>query len=321
MPGQISDCPQLRKQTLSFSAWNVKDLVDRILGDKFENQDFIDHLNKFDSIVLSETWTNRSVDVLDYKCISSTEQKRNKGRLSGGVMILYKNQFSSKVVIQKRSKYYIWIQIDKSLLRKTKDLFLCRVYIPPETSIYFFKDLFEELESDIAEFSSKGFIMFLGDLNARTRKLNDYIIPDDNNFVGSVGLENYIIPKNRNNCNNFVNNYGKIFLDICKNHDLHILDGRIMGDSMGNFTDHSSQGVSSIDYIICDQVFFQQINYFIVKSATYLSDHCQIVAWLTLEGMGGGGGGDQSDPLDFFGFKFLFLDRLPKALAQLFFVG
>ena len=34
-----------------------------------------------------------------------------------------------------------------------------------------------------------------------------------------------------------------------------------------------------------------------------------------------GGGGGQSDPhpLDFFGLKFLFLDRLPKALAQLFF--
>ena len=40
---------------------------------------------------------------------------------------------------------------------------------------------------------------------------------------------------------------------------------------------------------------------------------------LTLEGMGGGG--VNLNPLDFFGFKSLFLDRLPKALAQLFFVG
>ena len=70
MPGETSRCPQL---TLSFSAWNVKGLVDRILGDKFEYQDFIDHLNKFDFIILSETWTNRSIDVLDYKRISSTK--------------------------------------------------------------------------------------------------------------------------------------------------------------------------------------------------------------------------------------------------------
>ena len=39
----------------------------------------------------------------------------------------------------------------------------------------------------------------------------------------------------------------------------------------------------------------------------------------TLEGIGGGEGQIDTS-LDFFGFKFLFLDRLPKALVQLFFV-
>ena len=38
---------------------------------------------------------------------------------------------------------------------------------------------------------------------------------------------------------------------------------------------------------------------------------------LTLEGIRGGG--VNLYPLEFFGLKFLFLDRLPKALAQLFF--
>ena len=42
--------------------------------------------------------------------------------------------------------------------------------------------------------------------------------------------------------------------------------------------------------------------------------------FLALEGMNGGGGVNLTHPLDFFGFKVLFLDRLPKALAQLFFV-
>ena len=56
--------------------------------------------------------------------------------------------------------------------------------------------------------------------------------------------------------------------------------------------------------------------------------------YLTLEGMGGGGGGrgeggkggkggreGRGEGVNYiFGFKFFFLDRLPKALAQLFFV-
>ena len=41
---------------------------------------------------------------------------------------------------------------------------------------------------------------------------------------------------------------------------------------------------------------------------------------LTLEALKGGGGGQVDSPLDFFGFKFLLLDRLSKALAQLFLV-
>ena len=41
---------------------------------------------------------------------------------------------------------------------------------------------------------------------------------------------------------------------------------------------------------------------------------------LTLEALGGGGGVKLTPPLDFFGFKFLLLDRLPKALVQLFLV-
>ena len=36
--------------------------------------------------------------------------------------------------------------------------------------------------------------------------------------------------------------------------------------------------------------------------------------------LGGGGGGVKLTPLNFFGFKFLLLDRLSKALAQLFLV-
>ena len=41
---------------------------------------------------------------------------------------------------------------------------------------------------------------------------------------------------------------------------------------------------------------------------------------LTLEALRGGGGVKLTPTLDFFGFKFLLLDRLSKALAQLFLV-
>ena len=45
----------------------------------------------------------------------------------------------------------------------------------------------------------------------------------------------------------------------------------------------------------------------------------QFILQLTLEALRGGGV-KLTPPLDFFGFKFLLLDRLSKALAQLFLV-
>ena len=47
-------------------------------------------------------------------------------------------------------------------------------------------------------------------------------------------------------------------------------------------------------------------------------EHEYFTLALTLEGIRGGV--SIWHPLDFFGLKFLFLDWLPKALAQLFFV-
>jgi hypothetical protein len=51
------------------------------------------------------------------------------------------------------------------------------IYIPPEKSTYFDKEIFDELESDIGliYFNSKGNTMILGDFNGRTNTLGDIL--------------------------------------------------------------------------------------------------------------------------------------------------
>ena len=63
----------------------------------------------------------------------------------------------------------------------------------------------------------------------------------------------------RNNCDNNFNSYEKNVLQICKSFDLHILNGRKKGDSLGNATFHVRNGVSTVDYIIWDEVLFREI--------------------------------------------------------------
>ena len=152
-----------------------------------------------------------------------------------------------------------------------KHVFLCRAYIPPINSKYYNSELFEELENDVSEFSSMGQIVLFF-LNARTGKYNDHIA-DDKIYAIPASLETSFIPFCRNNYDNALNDQGKHLLQICKNFDLRILNGKIRGDSLGNITFHGRLGVSVVDYIICDQTLFQNVDYFTVKGPTYLSDH------------------------------------------------
>ena len=138
--------------------------------------------------------------------------------------------------------------------------------------INFEKEIYDELENDIALFSSKGHAMLLGDFNASTNKLEDHISQNGRNFINDLS-ENSLQPKCTQSFDNQINNHGKQHIDICKSCDLRILNGRTKGDSLGRPTYHGRKGISVIDYIICDQNLYQKIEYFIVKPPTYLSDY------------------------------------------------
>mgnify|MGYP001796267450 CR=1 FL=1 len=72
----------------------------------------------------------------------------------------------------------------------------------------------------------------------RTGKYEDYIHDDKTEINISPSLETSFMPVGRNSCDNILNDHGKQILQVCKNFDLHILNGGTRGDSMGNFTFH-----------------------------------------------------------------------------------
>ena len=62
--------------------------------------------------------------------------------------------------------------------------------------------------------------------------------------------------------------------------DLRILNGRLLGDSLGRSTFHGKNGTSTVDYIIMDQEFIEYTKYFIVDQPIFLSDHSMISTWI-----------------------------------------
>ena len=164
------------------------------------------------------------VEISGYRSvIQDAINSRKGGRNSGGIALLYKNALHDWISNVKKSPNFLWFKISKDYTKTNKDIYTCRLYIPPHNSRYFNGELFEELEMDIALFSSHGSILLMGDFNSRTGKYSDSICQEGSNVIPNDGSELSLNPTQRNSFDNEVNNHGKRLLDICKSADLRIL--------------------------------------------------------------------------------------------------
>ena len=120
----------------------------------------------------------------------------------------------------------------------------------------------------------------MGDFNSRTGKYSDIVSQEGNNVITNDQSELAFQSTQRNSFDNVLNSHGKTLLEICKNLDLRIINGRVHGDTLGRPTFRGENGTSVINYLICDQSTFLNVTSFVVKQLCYLSDHSAIVAWL-----------------------------------------
>ena len=60
-----------RNKKVSFTAWNIRGVSDKVIGDKLQNDCFISNIKNNDIIVLTETWTRTDVQVSGFKSFVS----------------------------------------------------------------------------------------------------------------------------------------------------------------------------------------------------------------------------------------------------------
>jgi hypothetical protein len=269
------------RSNISISTWNINGLSNKVLGDKSKNQDFLNQIKSNDFIFLTETWAKTTISVNGFKAISSIlpPKLNQRGRLSGGITLLFNSKFETHVSVIKNSQNFLWCKISKSILKSENDLYLCGTYIPPKSSKYFKSELFDQLEEETIIFSGKGDVILIGDFNARTSKLDDFVSTDGNKHIQNLTQDNSNETK-RENFDNIINDHGKNLIEICKNCNMRILNGRTKGDSLGKPTFHSKNGISTIDYVICNISLLEHIKFLVVKPTNYFSDHSQITIWM-----------------------------------------
>ena len=265
----------------NFACWNINGFSQ----EKFENDTFY---KKFDIFGLTETWTSKdsNINLPGYRAFTSYASKgnRKKGRLSGGLVIYIREMLFNRGFVKriKTTKNFIWLKLSKYAFNSDSDIFLCLLYMPPRVkSVCPENDnIFENLKTCIRDYSTQGKLMLMGDFNARTGVLNDYVELDetarlDLDLLPSDYLEDIVLPT-RLNVDQIVNDQGKYLLDMCIESKLRILNGRILGDSLGYNTYFGPRGSSTIDYIVVSENLFDLFNFINVRPPNELSDHCVI---------------------------------------------
>ena len=189
-------------------SWNIQGLKTRLKpthqgtsNTKLNIKSIKANLSKFDVICLQETWAKDDSLTFEGYTVYSTIRSSKSKRGQGGVSVLIENKHSNLVThINSSSPNIIWCRLHKSLLGLESDI---------QSQKKAGEDIISILDKEIQKYSAKGKIILLGDFNARTGTLNDFI---ENDTHGPV-LPNDIYhldehcPK-RNNADYTVNKVG-----------------------------------------------------------------------------------------------------------------
>ena len=76
----------------------------------------------------------------------------------------------------------------------------------------------------------------MGDFNSRTGKYSVTVSQEGNDIIDNDQSKSAFELVQRTSFDNVLNRHGKQLLDICKNLDLRIVNGRVNGDTLGRPT-------------------------------------------------------------------------------------
>lgn len=239
-------------------------------------------------MILSETWLSKTTSYnLDingfdsFHLFGNRSRNARKGRYSGGISIYYKYELKNKIsLIETNQIGIVWIKLCKSLFSFNEDVYICSVYKVPSNSPLnneYDIDFFECLENSIERYNCIGKVIINGDFNSRTGTNDDFITFDHFLDNGDLyDLNEHIEP--RKNHDNTLDTYGKRLLELCKTTGLLITNGRL---NNGDYTFHSVNGCSTVDYILTEFDNFKYLKHCSVLHENEFSDHSPLQFCIT----------------------------------------
>ena len=278
------------------ASWNIHGVYEKTNGfkiNKLEDPGFLKTLESHDILCVQETMCGQndtpSDHITQFDSIPHCRKKSLNNRYFGGMLLLIRKSVRRGVkVTHSAIPEILGIKLSKEFFGLEDDLAVWFVYAPPLNSPYL-KNSDKVLDQLEKLLTTNNTSIILGDLNGKTALGDDFIHDDTDKHSPVNEIDTYIhdTPLKRNNLdNNTIDKQGKIILEICKNLNLRILNGRTSGDRWGALTRfplYRTEKPSLIDYGICSSTFLSNIRTFFVLPLGELSDHCCISMSITVQ--------------------------------------
>ena len=260
-------CPESHQNVL-FVALNVCGIAS-----KFRYNILTQYIEKFDILACSEIKLfNIPADEFPNFEIFSFKQK---SQLHGLSLIARKELFPfSKKILNTKSKCVLWVVFGFS--NSDFAFIVGAIYIPGECSKFADKNDFEKICEDIITLKNKYNcpLIILGDMNARSGNLNDFLTISDVDLQFKKEIENIGITTNRFNLDTRINTYGRNLVNMWNDFNLKIVNGRFGNDlGVGNYTCHKPTGESLVDYcLVSDELLCCLSNFYVDTFDRCMSD-------------------------------------------------
>ena len=282
---------------VKIGSWNIEGAYFKT-GSSYSNKlyepEFISTLEAHDILCIQETHCGKndipSSHIKNYFPIPHCRGKSANNRYFGGMLLLIKKNIRQGVKISStEDPDILGITLKKDFFNLQEDTLVWFTYASPASSPYTKgrDNVLTKLETLMAAHGNHQIIM--GDLNGRTATDADYIYEgyDSHSPVQDIGHYALDSPLQRNNMDKHpADSHGKMFLNICKNLQVRILNGRSPGDRWGvptRYPVHKKEKPSVIDYGACSTGVLPRVNSFFILPYTILSDHCCLSLSLSMK--------------------------------------
>ena len=273
---------------VKIGSWNMEGAyfkTGNYYTNKLHEPEFLNTVQTHDILCIQETHCGPndipSQHLKNYYPIPHCRGKSANNRYFGGMLLLIKKNIRQGIKISSTDDPDILgITLKKDFFSLPEDTQIWFTYASPSTSPYSKgrENVLAKLETYMAAYGNHQLVM--GDLNGRTATDADYIEENYDSFSPLHDIDHYEAdsPLMRNNMDKTsTDTHGKTILNICKNLQLRILNGRTAGDRWGvptRYPVHKKEKPSVIDYGICSAKALPRVNSFYVLPYTILSDHC-----------------------------------------------